>query len=208
MNHQPLALRPHTPPLFDSSSRSLLQDISNNVSFGEDIDFVVGVTATVLAADQLLKLKDSKKHQRAHLAKAGLSVATAAAAFYQMKRECRERHHHISSRRDRQRQRSADSDTDSGWESDPPARDPKSPGRHGDLSHAERKPRESWAIVPSPRHETYSSYHQPTSYPVDNDRDQSGRLFEHLSARCPPPERRARSVSLPAHHHYRRDPHD
>lgn len=109
MNHQtarsdhpsgPRPPRTPTPPPHppSRSSQSLLSDFANNTNFGEDIDFVVGVTATALAADQLLKLKDSTKHKKMHLAKAGLSAAAAAAAFSMMRREHAENCHHGGSK--------------------------------------------------------------------------------------------------------------
>lgn len=106
---------PHPTP--SESSKSLLHDITHNVNFGQDIDFVVGVTATALASDQLLKAKDSKEHKKMHLAKAGLSAAAAAAAFTMMRREHLEEHHRRGRRRStdrtRARHRSLGSDTDS-----------------------------------------------------------------------------------------------
>ncbi|KAK0612471.1 hypothetical protein B0T17DRAFT_620652 [Bombardia bombarda] len=78
---------PSPPP----PSFHLLPDITKKVNFGEDIDFVVGVTATALTADQLLKVTNKKnKHKVGHLAKAGLSAAVAATAFSMMEREHRE----------------------------------------------------------------------------------------------------------------------
>lgn len=91
---RPRLPRPLTPPRHATStpSRSLFERATKNVHFGEDIDFVVGVTATAFAANQLLKLKDSEKHKTTHLVAAGLGASTAAAAFSMMKHEHHERH--------------------------------------------------------------------------------------------------------------------
>ncbi|KAK3337657.1 hypothetical protein B0T19DRAFT_472518 [Cercophora scortea] len=59
----------------------------DHIHFGEDIDFVVGVTATALTADQILKLTTSKKHKIGHLAKAGLGATVAGVAFTLMNHE-------------------------------------------------------------------------------------------------------------------------
>ena len=79
MNHQKsdhfLANQPHPQP-----HPNILQTLTKDVAFGEGVDLVVGLTATALAADQLLRVKDSKQHKKMHLAKAGLSAAAAAAA--------------------------------------------------------------------------------------------------------------------------------
>lgn len=82
---------PPTPPDHDShgphSPRRFIRRLSEKVDFGEDVDFVVGVTASALTADQLLKQTTCKRHKVAHLAKAGLGAAVAATAFTMMSRE-------------------------------------------------------------------------------------------------------------------------
>ena len=80
-------------------SRGRLPSITRDINFGESIDFVVGVTAAALAADQLLKLKDSKNHKTMHLAKAGLSAAAAATAFTMLRREHHEHRRQETTRR-------------------------------------------------------------------------------------------------------------
>ncbi|KAK3695711.1 hypothetical protein B0T22DRAFT_478340 [Podospora appendiculata] len=66
----------------------------DHIHFGEDIDFVVGVTATALTADQILKLTTSKKHKIGHLAKAGLGATVAGVAFTLMNHEINVNHPH------------------------------------------------------------------------------------------------------------------
>ncbi|KAK1757998.1 hypothetical protein QBC47DRAFT_131873 [Echria macrotheca] len=82
MSHQdPSATsRPHTP-------KGLLKDITKDVNLGEEIDLVVGLAATAVAADQVVKLSKSQKHKAIHLAKAGLGAAVATTAFTMMARE-------------------------------------------------------------------------------------------------------------------------
>ncbi|KAK0748954.1 hypothetical protein B0T18DRAFT_95589 [Schizothecium vesticola] len=63
-----------------------------NVSFGEGIDLAVGLTATALTADQLVKLAHSKKHTTQHLVRGGLTGGLATAAFAMMTREHRDKH--------------------------------------------------------------------------------------------------------------------
>ncbi|KAK0671720.1 hypothetical protein QBC41DRAFT_315408 [Cercophora samala] len=90
--YQPPPPHPPSPSLAPKKKKSgIFPDLTKSINLGEDIDLVVGLTATALTADQLLKLKDSKKHKAMHLAKAGLSAATAATAFTMMARERNER---------------------------------------------------------------------------------------------------------------------
>lgn len=90
--YQPLLPRLHSPTSYPKKKKSgIFPDLTKNINLGEDIDLVVGLTATALTADQVLKLKDSKKHKAMHLAKASLSAAAAATAFTMMKREHNER---------------------------------------------------------------------------------------------------------------------
>ncbi|KAK4180457.1 hypothetical protein QBC36DRAFT_320013 [Triangularia setosa] len=93
-NHSDIIPYPH-PPSVTSSPRKkksgMFPDLTKDINFGENIDLVLGVTATALTADQLLKLKDSKKNKAMHLAKASLSAAAAATAFTMMRREHNER---------------------------------------------------------------------------------------------------------------------
>jgi len=69
------------------SLKGTIDHLTNDAYFGEEIDFVVGLTATALTADQVLKLRSSKHHKAAHLAKAGLGAAVATTAFTLMARE-------------------------------------------------------------------------------------------------------------------------
>ncbi|KAK3372732.1 hypothetical protein B0H63DRAFT_302934 [Podospora didyma] len=97
--------RPHSPPPHSHnpphhSPPGLLKDLTKNVDLGEDIDFVIGLTATALTADQVIKLAATKKHKASHLAKASLAAAAAATAFTMMAREHKEhkkakQHHHL-----------------------------------------------------------------------------------------------------------------
>ncbi|KAK4169785.1 hypothetical protein QBC43DRAFT_306684 [Cladorrhinum sp. PSN259] len=101
MNHQALIPQPPQQRSGRPSTSGLFPDPTKKANLGEDIDLVVGVTATALAADQLIKLKESKKHKAMHLAKAGLSTAAAATAFTMMRREHRERIENDKKRHDR-----------------------------------------------------------------------------------------------------------
>ncbi|KAK3331464.1 hypothetical protein B0H66DRAFT_97834 [Apodospora peruviana] len=84
----------HDKDKVDHGPRALINDMAKKVDFGEDIDFVVGVTATALTADQLLKTSAChKEHKVMHLAKAGLGAAVAATAFTMMSREHNEHRH-------------------------------------------------------------------------------------------------------------------
>ena len=67
-------------------------NILENVSFGEGIDLALGLTASVLSADQLVKLGHTKNHTAQHLIKGGLTAGLATAAFAMMAREHREKH--------------------------------------------------------------------------------------------------------------------
>lgn len=144
----------------------MLQTLKD-VDFGEGIDLVVGLTATALAADQLLRLKDSKQHKKMHLAKAGLSAAAAAAAFTMLQREHNERHQNNSSRHHgHHSDYSADSDRQNdrlrSRSTSPRSslRDYRPQNGHGhDHSH--------YASVPSRGKETYSSYHRHPPYHFD-----------------------------------------
>ncbi|KAK0634108.1 hypothetical protein B0T14DRAFT_86436 [Immersiella caudata] len=69
------------------SLKGTIDHLTNDAYFGEEIDFFVGLTATALTADQVLKLRSSKHHKAAHLAKAGLGAAVATTAFTLMARE-------------------------------------------------------------------------------------------------------------------------
>ena len=83
----------HHDPHGPHSPRHFIKNLTEKVDFGEDIDFVVGVTATALGADQLLKQASCKDHKVMHLAKAGLSAAVGATAFAMMAREHNQRKH-------------------------------------------------------------------------------------------------------------------
>lgn len=78
-------------------------NILDNVSFGEGIDLAVGLTATALTADQLVKLAHTKKHTTQHLVKGGLSAGLATAAFAMLAREHREKHDEQELQRRRRR---------------------------------------------------------------------------------------------------------
>ncbi|KAK1830621.1 hypothetical protein QBC39DRAFT_331428 [Podospora conica] len=101
--------------------RSSLNPLED-VSFGEGIDLAVGLTATALTADQLVKLAHTKKHTTKHLVKGSLSAGLATAAFAMMAREHREKHEKEQQQRRRRslqvlRSRplsASDSDTDDG----------------------------------------------------------------------------------------------
>lgn len=80
---------PHGP----QSPRYSIKKLTDKVNFGEDVDFIVGVTATAVTADQLLKQTTCKDHKVMHLAKAGLGAAVAATAFTMMTREHSQRKH-------------------------------------------------------------------------------------------------------------------
>ncbi|KAB5528807.1 hypothetical protein GE09DRAFT_396511 [Coniochaeta sp. 2T2.1] len=61
-----------------------------DISFGEDIDFVIALTAAALTANQLLKVAESKKHKGSHLAKAALGAAVTAVAVDMYQRDSKE----------------------------------------------------------------------------------------------------------------------
>ncbi|KAK4445334.1 hypothetical protein QBC34DRAFT_164661 [Podospora aff. communis PSN243] len=69
------------------SLKSTLDHLTHDAYFGEEIDFVVGLTATALTADQVLKMRASKHHKAMHLVKAGIGAAAATTAFSLMARE-------------------------------------------------------------------------------------------------------------------------
>ncbi|KAK4149793.1 hypothetical protein C8A00DRAFT_37610 [Chaetomidium leptoderma] len=188
MNYQTsdhhLAPLPHITPPLSKPSQNMFQDLTKNVNFGEDIDFVLGVTATALAADQLLKLNDSKKHKKMHLAKAALSAAAAAAAFTIMRREYNE--HHRPKSPTRERARHGNSAYDAGWDYESGRRRPRS---HSPVRYRrdEDQPLDDWAMLPG------LDYHHCTPCPEDGENIFSG----------PESQRHARSLSSPAHHHRR-----
>jgi len=64
-------------------------NILEDINFGEGIDLAVGLAATALTTDQLVKLAHTKKHTSQHLVKGGVGVALATAAFAMMAREYR-----------------------------------------------------------------------------------------------------------------------
>lgn len=76
-------------------SNSVLPKIKD-ISFGEEIDIALAITAAALTADQLWKVVQSKKHKVSHLAKAGISAGLAAAAvdMYQRDAKDEEEEHH------------------------------------------------------------------------------------------------------------------
>ncbi|KAL1873994.1 hypothetical protein VTK73DRAFT_645 [Phialemonium thermophilum] len=74
------------PPNLTSSPRKLGNALSK-FDLGEDIDFVVGITAAALTADQLIKATHSKRHKTSHFAKASLSAAVAFGAFKMYQRD-------------------------------------------------------------------------------------------------------------------------
>ncbi|KAK0702999.1 hypothetical protein B0T26DRAFT_876182 [Lasiosphaeria miniovina] len=130
----------HNPPQ-PAPSHGFLADVTNKVDLGEDIDFVVGLTASALTADQVLKLATSKDHKTMHLAKAGLAGAVAATAFTMMAREHRE--HRSAANHGRGRRRPRDLSTDSGTDSD---------RRHSPMRGRPPSYREDWPVVAGPRH--------------------------------------------------------
>jgi hypothetical protein len=69
------------------SLKDTIDHLTHDAYFGEEIDFVVGLTATALTADQVLKMRASKHHKAMHLVKAGLGAAAATTAFTMMARE-------------------------------------------------------------------------------------------------------------------------
>ncbi|AEO64839.1 uncharacterized protein THITE_2086328 [Thermothielavioides terrestris NRRL 8126] len=93
--------------------QNLLETLTKDVSFGEDIDLILGLTTTAFAADQLLKAMVDKKHMTRHLGLAGLSGVAAAAAFTMMRREHRERHPTARPRRHRSHRHGTENDLDS-----------------------------------------------------------------------------------------------
>lgn len=104
----------HNPPHHPHSPHSLkgaVDHLTQDASFGEEIDFVVGLTATALTADQILKLRDSKHHKAMHLAKAGLGAVAATAAFTMMAREHRAEKRH----REAVRERHLEEERGRGW---------------------------------------------------------------------------------------------
>lgn len=78
-----------TPPRLSSSSSHR----SHGFDLGEDIDAIIGVTATAYAGEQVYEASKSKKHQTSHLIKAGLSGLVALGAFKMFRREHNEKHH-------------------------------------------------------------------------------------------------------------------
>ncbi|KAB5517378.1 hypothetical protein GE09DRAFT_570875 [Coniochaeta sp. 2T2.1] len=70
-------------------SNSTIPSIKD-ISFGEDIDFVMAITAAALTANQLLKVAESKKHKGSHLAKAALGAAVTAVAVDMYQRDSKE----------------------------------------------------------------------------------------------------------------------
>jgi len=87
------------PPLQESSNRRKsgpVEHFLRDLNFGRDIDFVIGITATALTADQFLKAVYHKKDKAAHIVKAGLAGAAAFGAYkmYQWDSERAKLHHH------------------------------------------------------------------------------------------------------------------
>ncbi|KAM7219565.1 hypothetical protein V8F06_005120 [Rhypophila decipiens] len=170
---------PHGP----NSPRHFIKKLTEKVDFGEDVDFVVGVTATALTADQLIKQTTCKDHKVMHLAKAGLGAAVAATAFTMMSREHNQRkhaekknnpHHDHYIHRARNRSLSRDS----------------SPHRLLENGHHHEE-KEEWAVVrsrsPDPRHARSASvgatkrgdyWSRNPRYYEDDDSDRSVRGFD------------------------------
>jgi len=191
MNHQTtgsdhhLGPRSPTPPPHSPSrsSQSLLSDFIGNTNFGEDIDFVVGVTATALAADQLVKLKDSTKHKKMHLAKAGLSAAAAAAAFTMMRREHHEHHHH-SGTKGPARHHDSDEDADSDHGTHHPPRSHSPPHLLQEHGHQDgRRHLDHGPAALSPNQHTYEPCSRHPPYPDDDEDDMFPRRVELSSCR-------------------------
>lgn len=166
----------HNPPQ-SAPSHGFFTDVTNKVDLGEDIDFVVGLTASALTADQAIKLATSKDHRTMHLAKAGLAAAVAATAFTMMAREHREhREHRSAANHGRGRRRSRDPSTDSGTDSD---------RRHSVMRGHSPSYREDWPVVAGPRH-----YRRSHSY---GDYYTHARSTDQLPYRYHSPRRRGHS---------------
>lgn len=69
-----------------------------DVSLGEDVDLVIGLTAAALIGNEVAKLAKSHQHQGSHLVKAGLSAVVAAGALKMMQREHQDHHAHYNGR--------------------------------------------------------------------------------------------------------------
>ncbi|KAH8908272.1 hypothetical protein BR93DRAFT_968092 [Coniochaeta sp. PMI_546] len=76
--------------MHDQDKSSPILPSIKDITFGEDIDIAVALTAGALTADQLWKAAQSKKHKVSHLAKAGLGAAVAAAAVNMYQRDSEE----------------------------------------------------------------------------------------------------------------------
>ncbi|KAK5651803.1 hypothetical protein OQA88_11670 [Cercophora sp. LCS_1] len=171
MNHHETNHRPESP-------RGLIGDITKDINLGEEIDLVVGVTATALAADQALKMSKSKDHKAAHFAKASLGAAVATTAFTMMAREHREKKKHIAKTKQEERERGrlpyrerdvemgyAESLTDSSDDEHmavvPHTRFERGTSLHGsEYRHRSRSPSRSRSRTPPPRARSQASMRQ------------------------------------------------
>lgn len=61
-------------------------------SLGEDVEFVIGLTAAALAGNEVVKIAQSHQNRGSHLVKAGLSTALAVGSLNMMMLEHRDHH--------------------------------------------------------------------------------------------------------------------
>ncbi|KAJ9131616.1 hypothetical protein NKR23_g11655 [Pleurostoma richardsiae] len=155
----------------------------SGVTLGEDVDFVVGVTAAALAGNQLLHATESKRHKTGHVIGAGLGAAVAATAFTLMKREHDQRKHAERARSHEGRHQHDDHDRG--------VRGSSFEGRREDGWLAVRSPeRRDWQDEGrrSPSGESYFSSSSPT------DRHDYYRRARSLSPPPAPRHRRRSSI--------------